>query len=173
MLDFDQFYKEKFLSVSKYGMSNGLSEADSKDLAQNVLVDFWQRLESGKIDQSKNADSFLFQRAKWRLIDRIRSNSDLAAKQELAGEENDLDILPAEKKEERPKHLRLLTAAIREINKRKTTSFKLFYEAVFNDKSVADICKQYGIKPITVHIEKCRQGKKLVAAAQQLLKDGF
>lgn len=92
---------------------------------------------------------------------------------ETIGEENNLDTLPAESKEQPETHRRLLKSAIQEINPKKTKWFKLFYEAVFNEKPVEQICAEYNVKPSTVHVEKCRQGKKLIAAAQALLKNGF
>lgn len=174
MLNFDAFYKDKFDYIKSYAIKSGLSEADSKDLAQNVMIDFWKRLSSGRVDESKNIDCFLFRRAKWRIVDYARASKDSAERFQTVGEENDLDILEGEKKDEtRENHRALLKKAIKLINPKKTKWFKLFYEAVFNEKSTKDICAEYNVKPSTVHVEKCRQGKKLIKAAQSILADGF
>ena len=173
MLNFNEFYTQKFKEITARGVGAGLSEADSKDLAQNVLVDFWKRLSSGTVNENQNVDGFLSVRTRWRLVDLMDKKKTFSKNYETIGEENNLDVLPAERVEQPQNHRRLLKRAIQEINPRKTKSFKIFYEAVFNDKSVADICAEYNVPPVTVHIEKCRQGKKLIAAAQALLKNGF
>lgn len=173
MLNFNEFYSQKFKEITARGVSSGLSEADSKDLAQNVLLDFWKRLSTGTIDENKNVDGFLSVRTRWRLVDLMDKKKTFSKNHETIGEENNLDALPAERKERPETHRRLLKRAIQEINPKKSKWFKLFYEAVFNEKSVEQICAEYNVKPSTVHVEKCRQGKKLIAAAQALLKNGF
>lgn len=173
MLNFNEFYTQKFKEITARGLSSGLSEADSKDLAQNVLLDFWKRLRAGTVDENKNIDGFLSVRTRWRTVDFIRRNQTAAENFSIIGEENDLDTLPAERKERPKNHRRLLKRAIQEINPKKSKWFKLFYESVFNEKPVEQICAEYNVKPSTVHVEKCRQGKKLIAAAQALLKNGF
>ena len=173
MLNFNEFYRQKFKEITARGVSSGLSEADSKDLAQNVLLDFWKRLSAGTVDENKNVDGFLSVRTRWRLVDLMDKKKTFSKNHETIGEENNLDTLPAESKEQPETHRRLLKSAIQEINPKKTKWFKLFYEAVFNEKPVEQICAEYNVKPSTVHVEKCRQGKKLIAAAQALLKNGF
>ena len=173
MLNFNEFYRQKFKEITARGVSSGLSEADSKDLAQNVLVDFWKRLSSGTVNENQNVDGFLSVRTKWRILDSIDKNKTFAKNYDTIGEENNLDTLPAERKEQPKNHRRLLKRAIQEINPKKSKWFKLFYEAVFNEKPVEQICAEYNVKPSTVHVEKCRQRKKLIAAAQALLKNGF
>ena len=174
MLNFDTFYKDKFEHIKAYAIKSGISEADSKDLAQNVMIDFWKRLSTGRVDEGKNIDAFLFRRAKWRIVDSARASKDSAERFKTVGEENDLDILEGEKKvEHRENHRALLKKAIKLVNPRKTKWFKLFYEAVFNEKSVKDISAEYNVKPSTVHVEKCRQGKKLIKAAKLILANGF
>lgn len=173
MLNFNEFYTQKFKEITARGVSSGLSEADSKDLAQNVLLDFWKRLSSGAIDENKNIDGFLSVRTRWRLVDFMDKKKTFSKNHETIGEENNLDVLPAERKEQPETHRRLLKRAIQEINPKKSKWFKLFYESVFNEKPVEQICAEYNVKPSTVHVEKCRQGKKLIAAAQALLKNGF
>ena len=174
MLNFNEFYNQKFKEITARAINSGFSEADSKDLAQNVLIDFWKRLDSKSFGHARNFEAYIFQRAKWRIVDLSDKKKTFAKNHETIGEENDLDVLPAEKEKERPENYRrLLKRAIQEVNPRKTKSFKLFYEAVFNEKPVEQICAEYNVQPVTVHIEKCRQGKKLIAAAQALLKNGF
>ena len=156
-------------------MKSGLSEADSKDLAQNVLIDFWKRFSSGVLDQNKNVDSYLFRRAKWRMTDYFRRNKESAERHELVGEENNLDILEGKSDKNLVAYQwQVVNQAIKSLkNEILPRHLEFFVKRTILGEETSEIAKTHNTNASSVYLSKHRVMKRVIKAAKQLAKDGF
>lgn len=166
MLNFDTYYTNKFEQIKAHSITQGLSDADAKDLAQNVLIDLWKRFSSGELDENKNIDAYLFRRVRWRMIDRMRRNQEFHSKHESVGLDNNLDSLleplPVQNSDKS-----VLNAAIK--CSKKTKGFAIFFDSTFNELTTKELCDKFSVTAKTAYVEKCRERKKFIQTAKTIL----
>jgi RNA polymerase sigma factor (sigma-70 family) len=170
MLNFDEIYKEQFPRLIIYGKNNGLQESDAKDLAQNVMMDFYRKMQNGRV--SEYSSGYIFQLAKWRIIDRHREVSAKDNATKCIGDENDLDSLPEEKEENwsTKEKWDIVLRAIKMVkSKFYKKHFEYFEDRIIHGKSSAEISKKYNVKASAVYLSKHRVMKKVVRAAKQII----
>ena len=173
MVNFDAFYKKKFGDLAAYGRNCGLSSADSDDIAQNVMIDFWKRLENNEIDESKGNDPFIFQRMRWRIMDANIKNNLETKRFQSVGEENDLDELELKNDKEIAafKWNAFKRAAKLLKNQINPKAYEFFVERTFGGKTTAEIAEKYNVNANQVYLTKHRVLQKVVSLAKEIIKN--
>jgi RNA polymerase sigma-70 factor (ECF subfamily) len=174
VLDFNTFYKEKFADLTDFAKKSGFSDSDAEDIAQNVLIDFWRRFDRKTIDLSQNIKAYLYQRARWRIVDAARRRKDRFERFKQIGEFNDLDDLPSQEKENTAWKSQLIKKATKNIRPKVSDKYYAYFiEQCILNKSAQETAEKYKVKECNVHLAKHRVGKLVVEEAKTLLKNGF
>lgn len=172
MFDLNSFVVENLPSIKNYAQKSGLSEHDSDDLAQDVLIDFCQKFHKGRVNIENKPKAYLFKLLKWRMLDKIRSHKRFSNTFKCIGEENDLDSLFFESKEDNSWKTELLISAAKHVkNKVNKRYYALFYEQVFNGLDATQAAKKLNSTIPVAHLAKHRANKILVSAAKEILKN--
>lgn len=174
MFNFDVFYKNNFPRIRGYAYTFGLQRSDCEDVSQEVLTDFWHKIEDGRANPSdEGVHGYLNKLARWRITDKARKNYNLQKNYDQIGEENNLDELPSKMEQDDWRIDFLKKAARNTKSKIKPREYKYFYEMTFEGKTSEDICNTYGIKKAYAYLTKHRVGNKVIETAKQLLSDGI
>ncbi len=170
MFNLTSFITENLPFVKNYAQKSGLSEHDSDDLAQDVLIDFCQKFHKGRVNVENKPKAYLFKLLKWRMLDKIRGHKKFADTFKCIGEDNDLDSLTEAKEDSTWKTELLISAAKHVKNKVNKRYYSLFYEQVFNGLDATQAAKKLKSTVPVAHLAKHRANKILVAAAKEILK---
>lgn len=175
-LDFETVYKDQFPKLVSHARLKGLQESDAKDLAQNVLLDFYKKIQDGRIHDNIHV-GYIHRIAKWRLIDRHREIAARNNTHNEVGEENDLDELEEdsaekEKSETAKSQWRIIKQAAKNVRQKFTKKhFNYFIERVILGRPTEEISAKYNVKSSQVYLCKHRVMKAVVDEAKTIFKD--
>jgi len=144
-----------------------IPKEDQEDVIQDVLLDFWQKSQKGKVDVDKNSTGFVVTLLKWRLKDRIDK---IYLRQKYFSET--VEIGPPENKEERPiEQIEILHRALKDVRADKKTKklhWQIFWHNYKND-DILETAKRFSVDRAVVDVVKCRINKKIIQRAKQLI----
>lgn len=157
-MTFDNFLSPLLPLLESVTKSRGLTYPDSQDAIQETTLSLWKKFSSGKIDLSKNTKSYALQLINWRAKDILRARKRSAELFSLAGEENDLDTLPAPEKEKTRRYpLEVLQYAKTRLSKR---DYLIFIDHL-RGKPVNETANKFGLDNAMVYMVRCRSLKKI------------
>lgn len=157
-MTFDNFLSPLLPLLESVTKSHGLTYPDSQDAIQETTLSLWKKFSSGKIDLSKNIKSYALQLINWRAKDILRAKKRSAELFSLAGEENDLDTLPAPEKEKTRRYpLEVLQYAKTRLSKR---DYLIFIDHL-RGKPVKETANKFGLDNAMVYMVRCRSLKKI------------
>ncbi len=166
MFNLDSFISNNYKGVYNFAISKKLSHHDAEDLVQNVLIDFCEKFAAKRINVELKPENYLFKLAQWRILDRqikLTSNKKLF---QTIGEDNNLDEIPSDKREETEKKQILYEAF--KIIKGNNRDKNIFKSLIFDGESAKDAAILHKTSTFTVHLAKHRIGKKVIRAAKFL-----
>ena len=175
MLKFEDVYKDQYPKLVTHARNKGLQESDAQDLAQNVLLDFYKKIQAGKIHDTIHV-GYIHRIAKWRLIDRHRELAARNNSHNLIGEENNLDELeedssPKEESQTAKNQWRIIKQAAKNVRQKFTKKhFNYFIERVILGRPTEEISSKYNVKSSQVYLCKHRVMKAVIDEAKTIVK---
>lgn len=173
MFNLNSFISSNYSGALSYAKCCGLQKSDAEDFCQNVFVEFCKKVESGRVDISKNVLAYLFQIIRWRLKDHLRSSNARENGLSQVGEENNMDELPfVESGDKEKKHKKnILISATKNIRgKPSPRDYKIFVAQVFGDKNAEETAEMFNVSLPVVHLAKHRVGKHVIEEGKKLAK---
>lgn len=160
----EQIYAENYLTVERYILQNSGERPDAKDIYQEAIVAAWINARDGKfeIKDGKTIGGYIFQIAKYKWLDRLKSKAYRSTIRLVHDNRSDSEGLPEydDEQESRMQYLKTLYASLNE--KCKAILGRFYYEK----KSLEEIGLELGYDPGTVKTLKYRCMKKLKSVHQ-------
>jgi DNA-directed RNA polymerase specialized sigma24 family protein len=170
MFNLTTFFTENNPSLLSFAQSFGLQKADCEDIVSMIWMEFYQKIQTGKVDLTQNIKGYLYRLARWRVTDGMQKTFAYHKEITQVGEENNMDELAAEKIDDSWKR-ELLQRATKRVKGQVSPKYYFFFvEQTFNGKKADDLVREHGITHATAHLAKHRVGLKVAEAAKELLK---
>ncbi len=128
----DYLYKKYYRMMTKIVISNSGSEQEAKDIYQDALIVFWQKVMSGNLVLTSKISTYLYSICLnlWR--------KELDRKSRISGEEKDTPVYMDFEREERKK---IINQCINELGDTCNKILTYFY---FDGMSMTDIAERLG-----------------------------
>lgn len=87
----NDLYKTVLPKVKSYILNNSGNDEDAKDIFQDAVITFFHAVKTGKFDQNKSINGFIYAIAKNAWINKVRKNKKLTFKEELPEDNSNTD----------------------------------------------------------------------------------
>lgn len=168
MIDFTTFYKEHLPLLNTIASRYSLSYHDSQDSIQDIAIEFWRKLQSGKVDSEKNPTKYLSQLACWRIIDKLQNKKIYNDNHCDFGEENNLDELPERPKTpyEKREDLKLAIEAVSRFSQPRDVAI---FKSYLDGEDIDLTAQKLNINKETVYVVRHRFSRKVIKKAKEML----
>lgn len=101
----NELYVKVLPKVRGYVLGNSGNNEDAQDIFQDAVISFFHAVKTGKFDESKDIDAFIYVVAKNAWINKVRKDKNLVIKEEIPESKNmnglnQLDILITKEREQ-------------------------------------------------------------------------
>lgn len=158
-----QLYGSNYIKVKRYVLRNNGDEQQAKDVYQEAFLAMWRNVKDGKFtpDNKGNIGGYLFQIAKYKWLDYLRSKE----YKNTTFINRDIELEESQSEEDELKRIQInaIMTAVGQMGEKCQTLLKLFY---FERKSYKEISKIIGIDEASARNAKYRCQEELKRMTQ-------
>ncbi|HLW31665.1 MAG TPA: sigma-70 family RNA polymerase sigma factor [Aequorivita sp.] len=158
-----QLYGSNYIKVRRYVLRNNGDEQQAKDVYQEAFLAMWRNVKDDKFteDSKGNIGGYLFQIAKYKWLDHLRSKE----YKNTTFINRDIEFEESQSDEEESKRIKIkmIMTAVGQLGEKCQTLLKLFY---FERKSYKEISKIVGMDEASARNAKYRCQEELKKLTQ-------
>ncbi len=158
-------YKNNFGKVKRYVLQNNGNASQAKDVYQEAFVAMWKNVRNEKFNLHENSTihGYLFQIAKYKWLDHLRSS--LYKNTTFINREPEFESVEIEDEKEKNQRIKKVLEAVSQLDERCQKLLQLFY---FEKKSYKEIGKILGLTEASARNAKYRCQEQLKRITQDI-----